>query len=91
MRFKYCGQYIVSLFVVIFFGGVTVSLLYLNKDLSTTIKDVLLVLVGVLASAFKDVVGYWIGSSHSSQVKQEELNGIARSSKDLSAGKSVSD
>lgn len=82
MRFKYCGQYIVSLFVVIFFGGVTVSLLYLNKDLSTTIKDVLLVLVGVLASAFKDVVGYWIGSSHSSQIKQEELNGIARSSRE---------
>lgn len=78
MKLKYCGQYIVSLFVVIFFGGVTVSLLYLNKDLSTTIKDVLLVLVGVLASAFKDVVGYWIGSSHSSSVKQETLDGIAR-------------
>lgn len=36
-------------------------------------RDVLLVLTGVLAGAFKDVVAYWIGSSRGSQAKDAAL------------------
>lgn len=64
----------VSILVILFFGAITLALLYMNRDISATIKDVLLVLTGVLAGAFKDVVGYWLGSSHGSQTKQELLS-----------------
>lgn len=73
---KNTPQYLVSLLVILFFGAITLALLYMNRDISTTIKDVLLVLTGVLAGAFKDVVGYWLGSSHSSQTKQEAITRV---------------
>lgn len=44
-----------------------------EKDFPPGVKETLLVLIGVLAGAFKDVVGYWLGSSHGSDRKTELL------------------
>ena len=64
----------ISMLIIIAFFGSIASLFvlsYYKVDLANGVKEVLLVLVGVLAGAFKDVTGYWIGSSHSSTRKTE--------------------
>jgi hypothetical protein len=73
---KYLTQQIVSVIVILMFGVTVWLLLHLDVDLAQSIKDVLLVLSGVLAGAFKDVIGYWLGSSHGSTVKTEMLDAI---------------
>lgn len=68
-KFGFATQLLVSMLVVLgFFATITV-LLFRPVDIQPAIRDVLLVLVGVLASTFKDVTGYWIGSSHGSTLK----------------------
>jgi hypothetical protein len=52
-----------------FFVTLWVLLHFEGSDIPSGIRDVLLVMTGVLAGAFKDVVGYWLGSSHGSQKK----------------------
>ena len=64
---------ILSLLVTGAFFGVIYSLLYLQNDFPGGVREVLLVLVGVLAGAFKDCVGFWIGSSASSGKKDAML------------------
>lgn len=67
---------IVSLLVLLAFMAIICALFvitYREKDFPPGVKETLLVLVGVLAGSFKDVVGYWIGSSHSSERKTEIL------------------
>lgn len=67
-----------SLLVVLAFFGCIAALIGLTvrgKELLPGIKEVLLVLIGVLAGAFKDVIGYWMGSSHSSSRKTELASG----------------
>lgn len=61
------------LIISAFFGciGALFLLSYYKVPLEPGVKEVLLVLVGVLAGAFKDVCGYWIGSSASSARKTE--------------------
>lgn len=65
---------VVSLLVIMAFLGCIAALFvvaYREKDFPPGVKETLLVLVGVLAGSFKDVVGYWIGSSHGSERKTE--------------------
>lgn len=64
-------QLVLGLVVVFCFMGVIASLIYLKSDISPGVREVLLVLVGVLAGAFKDVIGFNFGSSLGSQKKDE--------------------
>jgi hypothetical protein len=62
----------VSLLVILSFIGMIGALFWMalqDKDFPTGIKETLLILVGVLAGEFKNVCGYWIGTSHGSSVK----------------------
>ena len=64
----------ISLLVVLVFFGCIAALFFTalrDKDFPPGVKETLLVLVGVLAGSFKDVVGYWLGGSHSSDRKTE--------------------
>jgi hypothetical protein len=59
----------ISFLVVVAFFGTLAILIFLARDLPPGVKEVVLVLTGVLAGAFKDVVGFYIGSSLGSQKK----------------------
>ena len=66
----------VSLLIILSFFGTIATLFFLSYyhvALEVGVKEVLLVLVGVLAGAFKDVCGYWLGSSAGS-ARKTELN-----------------
>lgn len=68
----------VSVSVILAFLGCIAALFYLTiqkAEFPPGIKEVLLVLIGVLAGAFKDCVGYWLGSSHGSSRKTEIAQG----------------
>ena len=63
---------LVSVLVIsAFFGTISAlfALSYYEVDFGAGVKEVMLVLIGVLAGSFKDVTGYWIGSSHGSALK----------------------
>ena len=69
---------VISLLVVLAFFGCIAALFFTalrDKDFPPGVKETLLVLVGVLAGSFKDVVGYWLGGSHSSDRKTELMSG----------------
>lgn len=68
-RVGFVAQLVVSLIVLAGFFGTLSVLLFVPADIMPAVRDVLLVLVGVLAGSFKDVVGYWVGSSHGSTLK----------------------
>ena len=51
--------------------GALFAMSYYKLSLEPGVKEVLLILVGVLAGSFKDVTGYWLGSSASSARKTE--------------------
>lgn len=67
-------QAVVSVAVLAAFFGTIAALIGLANDIPGGIKEILLVLVGVLAASFKDVVGYWLGSSYGSSRKTDQLN-----------------
>lgn len=76
-RFGPISKAIVSLLVLLAFFGIIAALIALtmrDKDFPPGIKETLLVLVGVVAGSFKDVVGYWLGGSHSSDRKTEIMS-----------------
>lgn len=75
-RFGPYAKGAVSLLVILAFIGMIVALLWMSfrdKDFPPGIKETLLILVGVLAGEFKNVCGYWLGSSHSSSTKNDAL------------------
>lgn len=62
--------------ILIFFALVgCIAGLYL-RELPPGARDILLVLLGVVAALVKDVYGYYFGSSDGSQRKTELLGGI---------------
>lgn len=66
------GQLVISILVVLaFFGAIAglYCLAALNIDFPPGAKETLLVLLGVLAGGFKDVLGFQVGSSIGSQRK----------------------
>ena len=67
------AQACVAVGVMVAFFAVLYWLLEGNKDLTPGVKEVVLVLTGVLAGAFKDVVGFFLGSSLGSQRKDEVI------------------
>lgn len=66
-------QALVSVLVLAAFFGTVGALITSNDDIPPGVREVLLVLVGVLAGAFKDVVGFWVGSSYGSARKTDQL------------------
>lgn len=66
-------QALISVMVLAAFFGTVASLITMSADIPPGVKEVLLVLVGVLAGAFKDVVGFWVGSSYGSARKTDKL------------------
>lgn len=68
-KFGPVAQFLVSISVLTSFFGVVWMLLTNPLDFTNSVRDILLILVGVLAGAFKDVVGFYLGSSMSSQSK----------------------
>lgn len=77
-RFGPYAKGAVSLLTILAFIGMIVALIWMalrDKDFPPGIKETLLILVGVLAGEYKNVNGYWIGTSHSSSVKTEMMQG----------------
>ena len=65
-------QYALAALVAV--GVYWVTYLLIMKAAPEANKDALLILLGVLAAAFSNVVGYFFGSSKGSQEKNEMLN-----------------
>ena len=65
-----------ALVIIGFFGciGGFIWLSVMKIDLLPGIKEVLLVLIGMLASAFGDVIGFWLGTSAGSAMKTTIMN-----------------
>lgn len=74
-KMTHWAQFLVTGAVVFAFFGVIAALIYTPTDLPPAVEKVIMVLVGVLAGSFKDVVGYWMGSSASSQKKDAAMLG----------------
>jgi hypothetical protein len=73
-KMSHWAQFLVTGAVVLaFLGVVGMLLLYVRHDFPAGVREVLLILVGVLAGAFKDCVGFWMGSSASSQKKDAAM------------------
>lgn len=64
-------QYSLAGFIVALIAAIIILLIYATLDPS--VKDPLLVLLGVLAGSFKEVTGYFFGSSKGSADKNEML------------------
>lgn len=70
------AQLVVSTLVIVAFIAVVgvllaTILLGIHVDFAPGVKEVLLVLVGVLAGSFKETTGYWLGSSLGSYRKDQ--------------------
>lgn len=73
-KMTHWAQFLVTGAVVFAFFAVIMALfIYVKADFPAGVREVILILVGVLAGAFKDCVGYWLGSSASSQRKDALL------------------
>ncbi len=71
-------QSILSLLVAVAFLGTIAALLFTVKnDIPAGVREVLLVLVGVLAGAFKNTYGFWLGTSAGSQRKDAVAASVA--------------
>ena len=69
---KQIFQYALGALVAV--GLYWVTYLLIMKSTPEGNKDALLIVLGVLAGAFSNVVGYFFGSSKGSQSKDEMLN-----------------
>ena len=66
---KQIYQYVLGGLIVAMFAGIVMMLV--KSQLDESVKDPLLVLLGVLAGAFKEVIGYFFGSSKGSSDKND--------------------
>lgn len=65
------AQLIIAALVIVAFMAMGVALIFARTDFPPGIKEVVLIFTGALITSFKDVVGYYLGSSLSSQRKDE--------------------
>lgn len=70
---KQGGQILISAIVVMGFVASLFMLLAQPVEISQTVREVLLVLVGNLSAMFCVVVQFWVGSSQSSRDKDAML------------------
>ena len=67
-------QYTLGAMVVLSLLSTIVILIYAN--LSSSVHDALMILIGVEASAFTAVIGYFFGSSKGSSDKNDMINQV---------------
>lgn len=81
-RLDRTAQLMVSLLVIFALFACTAALFicaFRGIELRGGVQEVLLLLIGVLAAAFKDTVSWWLGSSLSSSQKDSTIAGTMRS------------
>lgn len=71
------AQSIISVLVIAIFGAVLFMLILRPVTIDLSVKDLLLILFGILASKFGSVVDYYMGSSSGSKHANETLSAIA--------------
>lgn len=71
------AQTIVSVLVVLIFGGVLMTFIFHPVTVDDKMKDVLLIMIGALGSNFTGVIQYYLGSSAGSKHANETLSQIA--------------
>lgn len=64
---------LLAIFAVVCFTGMLYSVMH-GADVASGMKDTFLILVGAAITTFKDVYGYYFGSSAGSKQKDELLN-----------------
>lgn len=74
------SQAVISVLVVLMFGGVLLAIIFHPMAIDATMKDMLLIMLGALGSNFTSVVGYYMGSSQGSKHANETLSNIATTS-----------
>jgi hypothetical protein len=74
---------VLALFAVVCFVSLVVSVLQ-GVSPAEGMKDTFLILVGAAIAVFKDVYGYYFGSSSGSRDNQEALRSAAKSKENLS-------
>jgi len=78
-KMSHWAQFLVTGAVVFaFFAVIMGMVVYVKSDFPPGVRDVLMVLVGVLAGAFKDVIGFYMGSSAGSQQKTAMLRDLQK-------------
>lgn len=67
----------VSVIVALGFIACIIVLMIVDIDLKPAAEKAFLILVGILATSFGQVVCYWLGSSAGSAAKSEQLAALA--------------
>ncbi len=71
-RLGHATQLFVTVTVLLAFFACIYMLMLQKTDMPAGVREVLLVLIGVLAGEFKNCCGYWLGSSLSSAKKDQQ-------------------
>lgn len=58
--------------IAVFLYIVVMLTIFPNKEIPN--RDILLILLGILSSAFKDLISYWYGSSAGSKAKTDLMS-----------------
>lgn len=66
-RIAITGAVVISIIVVLGFGGVCSALFFFS--IAAEMKELAMLLLGILGAGFTSVINYWTGSSSSSQKK----------------------
>lgn len=74
-RIAIIGAVAVSILVVLAFGGVCAALFVLS--IPAEMKELAMLLLGILGAGFTTVINYWTGSTSSSQKKDETIRQTA--------------
>lgn len=74
-RIAIIGAVLVSVIVVLAFGAVCAALFFLS--IPAEMKELAMLLLGILGAGFTTVINYWTGSTSSSQKKDETIRQTA--------------
>ncbi len=72
---KYVQAFLAVTITLGFFG--VVAALFIHGDIPSTVKDILLVMLGALLASWKELTGYFFGSSSGSARKDERNEALA--------------
>jgi len=77
MNIPHLAKLAVSIAVTIGFVSCILVLMLVKIDFSSGAEKAFLILIGILATSFGQVVNYWLGSSAGSAAKSDQLAAIA--------------
>ncbi len=75
-RISIIGAVVVSVLVVLAFGAVCIAIFYLK--IPAEMKELAMLLLGILGAGFTTVINYWTGSTSSSQKKDATIADTAK-------------